>query len=86
LARIYACSPDAENRTHNNLNQITAVGPTALQYDANGNLTDDGTHAFAWDAKNRLRSPVDNSVSTRLNSLQVGSDLGRHWSRPTQVV
>ena len=60
-------TPTTENRTHNNLNQITAVGPTALQYDANGNLTDDGTFLYAWDAENRLRK-----VTRKSDSVVVG--------------
>jgi hypothetical protein len=79
-------TPTTENRTHNNLNQITAVGPTTLQYDANGNLTDDGTYAFAWDAKNRLRGPCWQLRQHAVELIATNSDLGRHWSRPTQVV
>lgn len=52
-----------ENRTHNSLNQITALDGTALSYDANGNLTDDGTYLYAWDAKNRLRRVTRKSDS-----------------------
>ncbi|WP_334319073.1 RHS repeat-associated core domain-containing protein, partial [Termitidicoccus mucosus] len=38
----------------NNLNQYTRVGPAPLTYDANGNLTDDGTQRYRYDAQNRL--------------------------------
>ena|GEM_PF-3235788 len=65
-------SPDTENRTHNNLNQISSVAtggpPVSLLYDANGNLTDDGTFLYAWDAKNRLRQ-----VTRKSDSVVVGS-------------
>jgi YD repeat-containing protein len=65
-------TPTTENRTHNNLNQITTVGtggpPVPLVYDANGNLTDDGTYTYAWDAKNRLRS-----VTRKSDSVVVGT-------------
>jgi len=44
-----------QSRTHNALNQITALGGTPLTYDAAGNLTGDGTYAYAWDARARLR-------------------------------
>jgi YD repeat-containing protein len=40
--------------TANNLNQLKTAGATALTYDANGNLTGDGTHAFVYDIENRL--------------------------------
>ena len=38
----------------NGLNQYLASGPAALAYDANGNLTSDGSTSFAYDAENRL--------------------------------
>jgi len=53
--------PTTESRTHNNLNQITIIGATSLIYDSNGNLADDGTYTFAWDAKNRLRKTTRKS-------------------------
>jgi RHS repeat-associated protein len=48
---------DGETREHSSLNEITQRtdgGTTTLVYDDNGNLTDDGTYEFAWDASNRL--------------------------------
>ncbi|GEM_PF-3193467 len=60
-------TPDTENRTHNNLNQISAIDSAPLVYDANGNLTDDGTFLYAWDAKNRLRT-----VTRKSDSVVVG--------------
>ena len=38
----------------NELNQYTAAGPAAFQYDANGNLVGDGTTSYLYDAENRL--------------------------------
>src|SRR6266704_3637201 len=40
----------------NGLNQYTAVAGTAQTYDANGNLTGDGTNAWIYDGENRLVS------------------------------
>jgi RHS repeat-associated protein len=41
-------------RTHNQQNQVTAVGASALTYDADGNLTtDEAGHALTWDAWSR---------------------------------
>src|SRR3954466_7167688 len=40
----------------NGLNQYTAAGPAAFTYDANGNLTSDGTNSYVYDAENRLVS------------------------------
>ena len=42
--------------TANNLNQYTAVGAVTPTYDANGNLTSDGTYTLGYDAENRLVS------------------------------
>ena len=42
------------NYISNNLNQYTSVAAVAYSYDDNGNLTDDGTNAYVYDAENRL--------------------------------
>ena len=44
------------NYTANGLNQYTAAGPASFAYDANGNLTSDGSTAFVYDVENRLVS------------------------------
>jgi RHS repeat-associated protein len=46
----------AVSYTVNALNQYTAVGAVAPTYDANGNLTGDGTFTYGYDAENRLTS------------------------------
>jgi hypothetical protein len=58
-----AGSAETEVRQHNGLNQITRrQNPSAIPplvnptYDANGNLTNDGTRSYTWDALNRLVS------------------------------
>ena len=38
----------------NGLNQYTSAGPAAFTYDANGNLTADGTTSYSYDIENRL--------------------------------
>jgi len=35
-------------------NEMTGFSGTTLSYDANGNLTSDGTNAYTWDARNHL--------------------------------
>jgi YD repeat-containing protein len=40
----------------NALNQYTTVGAVSPTYDANGNLTADGTYALGYDGDNRLTS------------------------------
>ncbi|MES2057808.1 MAG: RHS repeat-associated core domain-containing protein [Pseudomonadota bacterium] len=44
----------SRNYAVNGLNQYTTGGPASFGYDANGNLTSDGTNAFAYDVENRL--------------------------------
>jgi YD repeat-containing protein len=44
------------NYVSNAANQYTAVGAVTPSYDANGNLTSDGTFTFSYDAENRLIS------------------------------
>src|SRR5262249_2491319 len=54
----------AVNRTHNQQNEVTAVGGTNLAFDANGNMTtDDLGHTLVCDAFNRLVA-VKNGAST----------------------
>jgi RHS repeat-associated protein len=38
----------------NGLNQYVTAGPAAFSYDANGNLTSDGSASFSYDVENRL--------------------------------
>jgi uncharacterized protein RhaS with RHS repeats len=40
--------------TFNADNEMTAFNGTALTYDANGNLTNDGTNTYTWDGRNHL--------------------------------
>lgn len=42
--------------TTNGLNQYSAAGGASFTYDANGNLTSDGTRTFGYDVENRLTS------------------------------
>jgi RHS repeat-associated protein len=51
----------------NGLNQVTAVNGANLVYDANGNLTNDGNKAFAYDSSNRLKSATPNGGGTAVN-------------------
>ena len=47
---------DFRNQTTSHVYQVVtaAAGSKSLTYDANGNLLDDGTHIYEWDAKNQL--------------------------------
>lgn len=46
----------------NSLNQIQTRDDTAYQYDADGNLLDDGRRTYTWDAANRLLTITDKST------------------------
>jgi RHS repeat-associated protein len=58
----------------NGLNQYQQAGTTAFQYDANGNLSFDGTRTYKYDAENRLVS-VTGDISVSL----AYDPLGRLW-------
>ena len=51
-----AATASTVSYTANALNQYTAVGAVTPSYDANGNLTGDGTFTYGYDAENRLTS------------------------------
>jgi YD repeat-containing protein len=50
----YPATASSVNYTPNTLNQYSAVGAVTPTYDANGNLTSDGTYTYGYDAENRL--------------------------------
>lgn len=53
--RLSAQSPQAEQRAgYDALNQLSALDGQSYTYDANGNLLNDGSRRYAWDAENRL--------------------------------
>jgi len=63
------CSGGSQSRSYapNNLNQYTSITSTVdtvtsvadLQYDLNGNLTNDGVRAYSWDLQNQLSTVED---------------------------
>ena len=50
-----------------NSNRLTQIGNTVQAQDANGNLLNDGTHTYLYNAQNRLAS-VDGSVAYTYNA------------------
>jgi uncharacterized protein RhaS with RHS repeats len=44
----------APSATYNVNNQLTQWKGASLTYDANGNLTSDGTNIYTWNARNQL--------------------------------
>jgi RHS repeat-associated protein len=49
---------------HDAANRLTTWGSALLSYDQNGNLSSDGTHAYGWDARNRLTTIDSGSTAT----------------------
>lgn len=55
--------PSAVSATsYNAANQLTAWSGASLQYDANGNMTSDGSNTYTWDSRQRL-STLTGTVS-----------------------
>ncbi len=84
----------------NSLNEYTSVGGTTQVSDANGNLTDNGTHLFLYDYRNhivqvKLKSSGAVIASYRYDALgrrvekNVGGTVERHilsiWNEPGVV-
>ncbi|MGE0254355.1 MAG: RHS repeat-associated core domain-containing protein [Alphaproteobacteria bacterium] len=68
----------------NELDQYTEIGAATPDYDDNGNLTDDGTFTYTYDAENRLTEIADGGGTVaeyaydargRRKSMTVGSDI-----------
>jgi RHS repeat-associated protein len=68
-------NPDGGN-TFNADNEMTAFNGTPLAYDANGNLTSDGTNSYASDARNHL-SAISGAVAAGF----VYDPFGRRMSK-----
>jgi uncharacterized protein RhaS with RHS repeats len=57
-------------------NAMPAFGLQTLAYDANGNLTSDGTNAYSWDARNHL-SAISGTVSASFTYDALGRRAGK---------
>jgi RHS repeat-associated protein len=57
----------SEIRTHNKLHQVVKAGDVELAYDKSGNMTDDGSRTFEYDAFNHIRT-----VKRKADSLTIG--------------
>lgn len=80
LFRPLASSQDTY--ANNNLNQYTRVDGVLCTYDANGNLTSDGSNTCAYDAENRLISVVNSSHSV----TNIYDALGRRSAKQANGV
>ena len=50
--------PALASASYNADNQLTLWGGTAMSYDPDGNLLNDGAHTYTWNARNQL-SAID---------------------------
>ena len=62
LASIQLPSPVSGN-TFNADNEMTAFNGATLSYDADGNLTGDGTNTYTWDARGHLATLAGTNVA-----------------------
>ncbi len=69
-----------ENRTHNAMNEITAINGGVCSYDANGNLLDDGAKTYEYDYDNRLLKVSRKSAGGVLGEYKYDA-LGRRVSK-----
>jgi hypothetical protein len=64
-AFVYTCDVNvSRNYAVNGLNQYTSAGPATFTYDANGNLTGDGSSTYVYDIENRLISASGATTAT----------------------
>src|SRR5207245_2121204 len=77
--------PTAVQAAYDAANELTVIASGATQsltYDQNGNLTNDGTTTYTWDARNRLRAISGPGVSASF----VYDALGRRVSKTINSV
>jgi YD repeat-containing protein len=73
----------AANALNQYVNITVGASPTVtMAYDANGNLTGDGTWTFAYDAENRLKT----AASTGTSAAYAYDPLGRRQAKTVDAV
>lgn len=63
--------------TYNAANRQTAFGNQALTYDLNGNLTNDGSNSYTWNARNQLVSMTGPSLTASFAYGSFGNRVNR---------
>jgi YD repeat-containing protein len=62
---VTVVAPDASGNVRTNQYEVANTGTAkTFTYDANGNLTSDGTRTFEWDARNQLTAVVSGTRRT----------------------
>jgi RHS repeat-associated protein len=74
------------NNTFNAANEMTAFNGTPQTYDPNGNLTNDGTNTYSWDARNHLTAIGGPSSATFAYDPLGRRDLKTINGVPTQFL
>ncbi len=74
---VYGCDPGdniitdgTKHATYNEVNEVSTFNGQGFTYDANGNLLEDGTRVYEWDAENRLISVAPISHTTQKTKFQ----------------
>jgi RHS repeat-associated protein len=68
-----------QTRTHNAVNELLTINGSPLKYDDNGNLTNDGQYAYAYDVENRVTNVTRDSDSALVGQYAYDA-LGRRIS------
>jgi RHS repeat-associated protein len=73
LQEVLGTTPGVDPTTDyvpNALNQYAMVGPDSRTFDANGNLTSDGSFTYHWDHENQLVEVRDTTDTTTIQSYE----------------
>jgi RHS repeat-associated protein len=73
---ITAADPSGNTNSKNYRVVVNGGAAQSFTYDANGNLTNDGTRTYVWDAENRLIRIVEGPKRT-----EIEYDGFHHWTR-----
>ena len=73
---VAAVDPSGNTNSKNYRVVVNAGASQTFTYDANGNMTSDGTRTYAWDAENRLIRIVEGPKRT-----EIEYDGFHHWTR-----
>ena len=72
--------------TFNAANEMTSFNGTPQTYDANGNLANDGTSTYNWDARNHLTAIAGPNSASFAYDPRVGAHRRRSIVRSTQFL
>jgi len=75
----------ASAATYNVNNQLTQWKGASLAYDANGNLTSDGTNTYTWNARNQLVS-ISGGVPASFQYDPFGRRVSKNINGTTQFL